>query len=1057
MISSFFIHRPRFAFVISIVITIAGLIAVKALPIAQYPNITPSQVAVTATYPGADAMTVQETVVEPIEAQVNGVKRMIYMSSTSADSGTATITVTFGIGTDGDMNTVNVQNRVNWASARLPEEVSRQGIIVKEKSSNMLLVLSLYSPNDTYNSLWLNNYISLNIKDEIARIPGVGDVQLLGGADYSMRIWVDPDRMASLNMTVDEIINAVKQQNVQVSAGALGDAPIDKSQMFRYNILTKGRLTDVEDFEEIVIRAESSGQQVKIKDVAKVEMGAESYTSDGQFNGKDAALMAIYQLNDANGMAIAKLCREKLLELKERFPEDLEYDFNYDTTEFIQSSIDEVVKTLFEAVFLVILVTFIFLQDWRSTLVPTIAIPVSLIGTFAVMLVIGFSINLITLFGLILAIGIVVDDAILVIENVNRLMEEEGLQPREAALKSMEQVTGPIIATTAVLLAMFIPVCFLGGITGEMYRQFGITISVAVAFSAVNALTLSPALCSILLKKIDPNRKKPIFVRMLDKFIFNWFNKFFEKLTHAYSAVVMRIVKRVLMVLVFYGILILVIVQIYKILPTGFIPEEDQGAFFVNVQLPDASAIPRTQAVIDKVVKSLEDIPGMRSVASNTGYSILTGTTASNTGFIICSLKPWAERKNEETSLPGIIEEVRRRIAPFPEAIIMPFTPPAIPGIGSTGGFSFVLQDTSGTHPEQMGEEINNLLQSATQNPAIGEAFATFRASVPQTYLEIDREKVLKMGVLLSDINLALQSLAGYNYINDFNKFGKVYKVEIQAQTPYRSTIEAVTNLHVKNSNGDMVPLSTMVDVKQKFAPQYLNRYNMYSSATINGNPAEGYSSGQAMAAMEEEARKILPPNMTFDWTDMSYQERLASGQMGLIMAIALLFMYLFLVAQYESWMIPVAVLLSVPVAFFGALISLWALGLDNNIYTQVGFILLFGVACKTAILIVEFAKVQHEEGGMDIVEAAAFAAKLRFRAVLMTGISFIFGVFPLVVAEGAGAISRRALGTAICGGMIAAVIVGTLLIPGFYVVVQKLIELSNRKDKKAPEVKEGA
>lgn len=1047
MISSFFIHRPRFAFVISIVITIAGLIAIKALPVAQYPDITPSQVSVSATYPGADAMTVQETVVEPIEAQVNGVKRMIYMSSTSADSGAASIIVTFGIGTDGDMNTVNVQNRVNWASARLPQEVTRQGIVVKEKSSNMLLVLSLYSPKGTYDSLWLNNYISLNIKDEIARITGVGDVQLLGGADYSMRIWVDPDRMASLNMTVDEIINAVKAQNVQVSAGALGDAPTGKNQLFRYAVQTQGRLTDIKEFENIVVRSLPDGQQVRIRDVATVELGAENYFSSGKFNGKDAALMAIYQLNDANGMQIAELCRQKLEELKTRFPEDLDYDFNYDTTEFIQSSIDEVVKTLFEAVLLVVLVTFIFLQDWRSTLVPTIAIPVSLIGTFAVMQVIGYSINLITLFGLILAIGIVVDDAILVIENVSRLMEEEKLPAKQAALKSMEQVTGPIIATTAVLLAMFIPICFMGGITGEMYRQFGITISVAVSISSINALTLSPALSSILLKT-SGEEKKGFFHRLLDKVFFNWFNRFFDKMTHAYSAVVGRVIKRIVMLVAAYAVLLVVIGQVYKSLPTGFIPEEDLGAFFINVQLPDAAAIPRTEAVVAKVTKELEGIPGVRCIASNTGYSILTGTTASNTGFIICTLKSWDKRKGKGLSQNDIIKEIRKKVSVLPEAIIMPFSPPSIPGIGSTGGFSFVVQDTSGTHPEDMARELAALVEAANKNPAITGAFTTFRAAVPQVYLEIDRQKVLKMGVSLNSINQALQSLTGYSYINDFNKFGKVYKVEIQSQIPYRSTIDGITNLHVCNDKGDMIPLSTMVNVSERLVPQYLSRYNMYSSAVINGDATPGYSSGQAMAAMEEEARKLLPPTMKYDWTDMSYQERLASGQMGLIMTIALLFMYLFLVAQYESWMIPLAVLLSVPVAFFGALISLLAMGLDNNIYTQVGFVLLFGVACKTAILIVEFAKVQHEDEGMGVVEAAAFAAKLRFRAVLMTGISFLLGIFPLVVATGAGAASRRSLGTAICGGMLAAIVVGTILIPGFYVIVQKIIEFALRKEK---------
>ncbi len=1040
MISKFFIEHPRFSFVVSIVITLAGLISIKALPVAQYPDITPSQVSVSATYPGADALTVQQTVVEPIEAQVNGVKRMIYMSSTSSDSGSAATTVTFGIGTDGDMNTVNVQNRVNWASPSLPEEVTRQGVTVKEKSSNMLLVMALYSPKGTYNSLWLNNYLSINIKDEISRIPGVGDVQFLGGADYSMRIWLDPDRMAGLNITVEEVMSAIKDQNVQVSAGALGESPTSKSQVFRYALQTRGRLSDVEEFKEVVIRAQVDGQQVKIKDIATVEMGAETYSSDGQFMGQQAALMAIYQLNDANGLAIAKACETKLNELKLRFPDDVDYKFNYDTTKFINASIHEVVLTLFIAVALVILVTYIFLQDWRSTLVPTIAIPVSLVGTFAAMQVIGYSINLITLFGLILAIGVVVDDAILVIENVNRLMEEEGLPPKEAAVKSMEQVTGPIVATTLVLLAMFIPVCFLGGITGEMYRQFGITISVSVLLSSINALTLSPSLSAMILKPIVKGQKKFI--------LFRWYDQGFEKLTHAYSASVARLVKRSVAILIFYAILIGGIWQVYKILPTGFIPDEDMGAFFVNIQLPDGSSIPRTQRVVDMVTEKLKDLPGIEYIATNTGYSILTATTASNNGFIICSLKPWEERKTEDQQLGAILHKVQGIVSQIPDAVIMPFSPPSIPGIGSTGGFSFVVQDTSGTHPELMEKEVENLLQSVRQNPVIGTAFSTFRSSIPQVFLEIEREKVLKMGVSLDSINQALQSLSGYTYVNDFNKFGKVYKVELQAKSQFRSEIEQITNIHVRNSEGDMIPLSTMVSVTEKYVPQYLNRYNMYSSATITGSPAPGYSSGQAMAAMEAEARKILPPNMTFDWTDMSYQERQASGQMGMILTLALLFIYLFLVAQYESWMIPLAVLLSVPVAFFGALVSLLVLGLDNNIYTQVGLILLFGVACKTAILSVEFAKVQHDEEGMSIPEAAAYAAKLRFRAVLMTGISFVLGVFPLVIATGAGAASRRSLGTAICGGMTAAVIFGTLLIPSFYVIVQKIIEFSGKKNK---------
>ncbi|MDD5664327.1 MAG: multidrug efflux RND transporter permease subunit [Victivallaceae bacterium] len=1040
MISKFFIEHPCFAFVISIVITLAGLIAIKELPVAQYPNITPSQVSVSVNYPGADATTVEQAIIAPIEAQVNGVKRMLCMSSTSSDSGSATTTVTFGIGTDGDMNTVNVQNRVNWATPHLPEEVQRQGIIVKEKSSNMLLVLSLYSPKGTYNSLWLNNYISLNIKDEISRIPGIGDVALLGGADYAMRIWINPDQLASLNMTVNEVISAIKEQNVQVSSGALGDSPIEPSQMFRYAIQTTGRLSTVEDFKEIIIRSTGDGEQVKLKDVATVEMGAENYASTGQFNGQAAALMAIYQLSDANGLKIAEACYAKLEELSKNFPEDLAYEFNYDTTKFINASIAEVWETLVIAVILVILVTFLFLQDWRSTLIPTVAIPVSLIGTFAFMAVVGYSINLITLFGLILAIGIVVDDAIVVIENINRLMAEEGLDPKTAAIKSMEQVTGPVIATTAVLLAMFVPVCFLSGITGEMYRQFGITISVAVTLSSINALTLSPALSALILKPIEHGQKRQKI------FLFRWFDAFFERITVWYSATVARLVKRAFVVLLCYAALLGLTVQIYRTLPTGFVPDEDMGAFFINIQLPDGAAIPRTQAVVDKVIATIKNFEGIESIATNTGFSILTGTAASNNAMVICSLKPWEQRKSKELKQSAIMQKIHHAVSGIPDAVIMPFAPPAIPGIGSTGGFSFVVQDKSGTHPDEMQEEVNKLVAAANKTPAISNAFSTFRANIPQIFLEINREKALKMGVSLKNINSALQGLMGYSYINDFNKFGKVYKVEIQALSRYRGGVESLINLHVPNTHGEMVPLGTIADISERFVPQYLNRYNMYSAVTINGSPAPGYSTGQAMTAMENLADELLPPNMKYDWTDMSFQERLAAGQIGMIMALALLFIYLFLVAQYESWMIPMAVLLSVPIAFFGSLLSLKLLNIDNNIYTQVGFILLFGVACKTAILIVEFAKIQHEQAGMSTIEAAIFAAKLRFRAVLMTAISFILGTFPLVIASGAGAASRNSLGTAIFGGMMIAAIFGTLLIPGFYVAVQRTLEKFSRK-----------
>ncbi len=1039
MISQFFIEHPRFALVISIVITIAGLISIYNLPVSQYPNITPSQIQVTASYPGADADTVMKTVVEPIEAEVNGVKRMMYISSTSGDDGSATITVTFPAGTDGDINTVNVMNRVNRAEPKLPSEVKAQGVTVKEKSTNMLLVINLYSPNGTYNSIYLSNYITIKIRDEIMRIPGVGDANILGAANYSMRIWLDPSRMANFGMTVDDVTAAIQNQNVQVAAGAVGESPINKDQVFRYTVQTQGRLTNKEEFENIVIRAAQDGANIKIKDVATVELGAENYFSNSTLNGKPASLLAVYQLNDANGLQIAEACRKKLEELKKDFPQDLDYGIQYDTTRFIQASIDEVVKTLFEAVLLVILVTWLFLQDWRATLIPTIAIPVSLIGTFAALMALGYSINLITLFGLILAIGIVVDDAIVVIENVNRLMEEEKLSSKEAAKKTMLQVTGPVIATTLVLLAMFIPVCFLPGITGEMYRQFGVTISVSVFISSINALTLSPALCAVILRPGGENRRF---------FLFRWFNAIFEKITHGYSKIVAVLVRRSVLILLAYIILMGVTWKIYGLLPTGFIPNEDQGAFMVNVQLPDAAASPRTDRIVERAAEIMRQTPGVSDVMTTTGFSIITSTNASNNAFLIGVLKDWSDRKTPQLAQNAIIRELQGEFFTIPGAMIMPFPVPPIPGLGTTGGFSYVLEDLTNGSPAHLAAVSENLIFEANQRPELSGVFTTYRANVPRIYLKFDREKALKLGVPIQEINSALSGLQGYTYVNDFNMAGKVFKVEVQAQEKYRGDITDIGGVYVRNNQGEMVPLSTLVEFETRFGPQYMTRYNLYPSVIINGSSAPGYSSGQAMQVMEALSKK-LPEGMKYDWTDISYQEKLAGNQTVYIFALALLFIYLFLVAQYESWMIPLAVMLSVPIAFFGALLFLLVARLDNNIYTQVGFVLLFGLATKTAILIVEFAKKKHEEDGVPIIEAAIFAAKLRFRAVVMTAVSFILGVLPLVIATGAGAMSRRSLGTAVFGGMFISCIFGTILIPSFYVVIQYLVEL--RKKKRLP------
>ena len=1038
MISQFFINRPRFAIVIAILFLLSGLIALFTLPITLYPNITPSVITVSTRYPGADAQTVLDTVIQPIESQINGVKRMLYMSSTATDDGSASVKVTFDIGTDGDTNTVNTQNRVNWATAQLPQEVQRQGVITKEASSNILAVITLYSPNGTYSELELSNFMSISVKDEIARIPGVGDVMEFGEMTYAMRIWLDTMRMASLKVTVEDVSSAIASQNVQVSAGALGDAPSSPDQAERLSVAAQGRLANPEQFGSIVIRSNSDGSQVRLRDIARVEMGAETYSGISTLNGKPAAMLAVYQLNEANGLEIAREINKRLDRLKNNlFPEDLEYGIQYDTTKFITASIDEVKNTLFEAVLLVVLVTFLFLQDWRSTLVPTIAIPVSLVGTFAVMLGIGYSINMTTLFGLILAIGIVVDDAIVVIENVSRLMEEEHLPPKVAALKSMKQVTGPIIATTSVLLAMFVPVCFLPGITGVMYRQFGITISVAVFISMINALTLSPALCALLLKPVDPNRRKFFF--------FRWFDAGFDKLTRGYSSIVKSLLRKSVLVLLLYAVMGAGALKLYTLLPTGFIPNEDQGAFFVSVQLPDGASLMRTEKVTQKVTGILRGIPEVEDFIFTSGFNILNGINASNCAFGIVTLKDWSERKDKEKQQDAVIAKFYAKALQIPDASIVPFGVPSIPGLGTTSGFSLMLQDTSGNMtPQDFQKTLNEILVEANNSPVFSSVYSTFRASFPQVYLDIDREKAIRLGVTPDSINTALQGIFGSTYVNDFNKYGKSYKVELQGDNVFRDDVRDLTKAYVRNGKGDMVPLGTLVDIKYNFVPQFLTRYNMFQSVLVNGSAAPGYSSGQAMDEMEKIVKKVNS-GMSFEWTDMSYQEKLAGNQIVIVFALALLFIYLFLVAQYESWMIPFSVLLSVPVAFLGAVLSLYLLNIENNIYTQVGFVLLFGIACKTAILIVEFAKEQHEKG-TPILEAAEYAARLRFRAVLMTAVSFILGTFPLVVALGAGAVSRRSLGTAVFGGMLVSVIIGTLLIPVFYAVIQRMIEWARKK-----------